>query len=106
MRYSYLFVAFNNNTSAPVGMLTLVPHYQPMGYFGAIEDVVTAPEVQGNGIGTLLLNEVVREARELRMEALKLTSNPTRTAARRWYEKMGFQYISETGKFTMNLKTS
>ncbi|MBA2247641.1 MAG: GNAT family N-acetyltransferase [Chloroflexia bacterium] len=45
---------------------------------------------RGNGLGTLLIEWCIREARARECGMVQLTSNASRTSARRFYERLGF----------------
>jgi ribosomal protein S18 acetylase RimI-like enzyme len=72
-----------------VGMLTLVLFRIPTGVRGIIEDVVVDEASRGRGIAEALTREAL--ARSKAGGARTLTSRPSREAANRLYEKLGFQ---------------
>jgi ribosomal protein S18 acetylase RimI-like enzyme len=74
-----------------VGMLTLVIYPLPTGVRARIEDVVVDEQARGQGIGAALTREAVRLAGLGSARTVDLTSRPSRTAANRLYERMGFQ---------------
>lgn len=53
------------------------------------------PKSRGKGIGTRLVTECVRRAREAGIPAIYLYTGPFMTAARRLYEKLGFSRVPE-----------
>ena len=73
-----------------VGMLTLVVFRIPTGLRAWIEDVVVDETVRGRGVGEALSQEAVRRAVELGARTVELTSRPSRAAANRLYERLGF----------------
>jgi ribosomal protein S18 acetylase RimI-like enzyme len=73
------------------GMLTLVMFRIPTGLRAIIEDVVTDDAARGQGIGTALTNEAIRIAQAAGVRTIDLTSRPSRVAAGRLYEKLGFE---------------
>jgi ribosomal protein S18 acetylase RimI-like enzyme len=81
-----------------VGALTLVVFRIPTGVRGWIEDVVVDSSARGRGVGELLTREAMRLACEKGAQTIDLTSRPSREAARRLYEKMGF-VVRDTGVF-------
>jgi ribosomal protein S18 acetylase RimI-like enzyme len=70
----------------------------PTGVRGWIEDVVVDSSMRGRGVGELLTREAMRLAFERGAETIDLTSRPSREAARRLYEKMGF-VVRDTSVF-------
>lgn len=74
-----------------VGALTLVMFPIPTGLRAWIEDVVVDETARGQGIGAALTVEAVRLARADGARTIDLTSRPSRQAANRLYERLGFQ---------------
>lgn len=72
------------------GMLTLVVFRIPTGLRAIIEDVVTDDAARGQGVGTALTTEAIKIARAAGVRTIDLTSRPSRVAAGRLYEKLGF----------------
>ena len=81
-----------------VGMLTLVTFPIPTGLRAWIEDVVVDESARGQGVGAALTQEAVRQARTLGARTVDLTSRPTRQAANRLYERLGFE-LRETNAY-------
>ena len=76
---------------AILGTLTLVTFPIPTGLRAWIEDVVVDEAARGRGVGASLTQEAVRIAREAGARSVDLTSRPSRAAANRLYERLGFQ---------------
>jgi ribosomal protein S18 acetylase RimI-like enzyme len=74
-----------------VGALTLVMFPIPTGWRAWIEDVVVDETARGKGVGAALTQEAVRLARADGARTVDLTSRPSREAANRLYERLGFQ---------------
>lgn len=74
-----------------VGMATLASFPLPTGWRGHVDDVVVDDAQRGKGIARKLLEELIRLARERGLRTLDLTSRPSRTAAIRLYESVGFE---------------
>ncbi|EST37063.1 hypothetical protein N566_14980 [Streptomycetaceae bacterium MP113-05] len=74
-----------------VGMLTLIMYPLPSGLRGRIEDVVVDDAARGHGVGAALTKEALRLAGEAGARTVDLTSRPSRQAANRLYERLGFQ---------------
>jgi ribosomal protein S18 acetylase RimI-like enzyme len=73
-----------------VGMLTLVVFRIPTGVRAWIEDVVVDKTMRGRGVGEALSQEAVRLAVGLGARTVELTSRPSREAANRLYQRLGF----------------
>lgn len=56
-----------------------------------VEDVVVDEEYRGIGLGRLLLNHLISEARAMGVKSLNLTSRPERASANRLYRSLGFE---------------
>lgn len=74
-----------------VGTLTLVVFPIPSGLRARIEDVVVDESARGQGAGAALTDEALRLARLAGARTVDLTSRPSRGAANRLYERLGFQ---------------
>jgi ribosomal protein S18 acetylase RimI-like enzyme len=74
-----------------VGTLTLVMLTIPTGLRAWIEDVVVDEAARGHGVGAALTLEAVRLARSAGARTVDLTSRPSREAANRLYERLGFE---------------
>ena len=74
-----------------MGALTLVMFPIPTGLRAWIEDVVVDEAARGQGVGAALTREAVRLARADGAGTVDLTSRPSREAANRLYERLGFQ---------------
>ena len=73
-----------------VGTLTLVLFPIPSGLRAWVEDVVVDSSARGNGVGAALTTHALGLARAAGARAVDLTSRPSRMAARRLYEGLGF----------------
>ncbi|MFC4497432.1 GNAT family N-acetyltransferase [Streptomyces ovatisporus] len=74
-----------------VGMLTLIMFPLPSGLRSRIEDVVVDDAARGHGVGAELTREALRLAEAAGARTVDLTSHPSRQAANRLYERLGFQ---------------
>ena len=72
------------------GMLTLAVFPIPTGVRAWIEDVVVDEQVRGGGVGRMLVQRGIDLAFELGARTVDLTSRPSREAANRLYQRMGF----------------
>jgi len=73
-----------------VGTLTLVMFPIPTGLRAWIEDVVVDESARGYGVGAALTQAAVRFVRADGARTVDLTSRPSREAANRLYERLGF----------------
>jgi ribosomal protein S18 acetylase RimI-like enzyme len=73
-----------------VGSLTLVLYRIPTGVKAWIEDVVVDEAARGHGIGELLNRAALDEASRRGVKGVSLTSRPSREAANRLYQRIGF----------------
>jgi ribosomal protein S18 acetylase RimI-like enzyme len=73
-----------------VGTLTLVVFRVPTGMRAWIEDVVVDASMRGRGLGERLTREALRRARDRGASGVELTSRPSRDAANRLYQRLGF----------------
>ena len=73
-----------------VGSLTLATFRIPTGVRAWIEDVVVDESARGHGVGEALNRAALDRARELGAITVELTSRPSREAANRLYQRMGF----------------
>jgi ribosomal protein S18 acetylase RimI-like enzyme len=76
---------------AIVGSLTLAFYRIPTGLKAWIEDVVVDDAARGHGVGRLLNEAAVAEARRRGAKNVSLTSRPSREAANRLYQRIGFR---------------
>jgi ribosomal protein S18 acetylase RimI-like enzyme len=83
-----------------VGMLTLVTFPIPTGLRAWIEDVVVDESARGQGVGAALSRKAVRLARAAGARTIDLTSRPSREAANRLYQRLGFQ-LRDTSVYRM-----
>jgi ribosomal protein S18 acetylase RimI-like enzyme len=74
-----------------VGSLTLAFYRIPTGLKAWIEDVVVDDAVRGRGVGELLNRSALAEARARGAKDVSLTSRPSREAANRLYQRIGFE---------------
>ena len=84
-----LFVA--RSAGEIVGSLTLAMFRIPTGMRAIIEDVVTDESARGRGVGTALTTAALRRAADEGCRSVDLTSRPSREAANRLYQQLGFK---------------
>jgi ribosomal protein S18 acetylase RimI-like enzyme len=73
-----------------LGSMTLVTFPIPTGWRGWIEDVVVDEAARGKGVGEKLNLRALEIARERGVKTVDLTSRPSRVAANKLYQKIGF----------------
>ena len=76
---------------AIVGSLTLAFYRIPTGLKSWIEDVVVDGAARGHGVGNALNLAALDEARRRGAKDVSLTSRPSREAAHRLYQRIGFE---------------
>ena len=74
-----------------VGSLTLVIFHIPTGIRAWIEDVVVDADARGKGVGEALNVFALAEAKRQGATTVDLTSRPSREAANRLYQRIGFE---------------
>lgn len=74
-----------------LGSLTLVVFAIPTAIRAWIEDVVVDDAARGRGVGKALNNEALSLARRAGATTVDLTSRPSREAANRLYQRLGFE---------------
>jgi ribosomal protein S18 acetylase RimI-like enzyme len=88
-RSTVLFVA--RDEGEIVGSLSLVLFRIPTGLRAWIEDVVVDEVARGKGVGELLNRAAIDHAGKAGAKTVDLTSRPSREAANRLYQRLGFQ---------------
>lgn len=88
-RSTVLFVA--RERGEIIGSLTLVLFRIPTGLRAWIEDVVVDEAARGKGVGELLNRAAIEHAARAGAKTVDLTSRPSREAANRLYQRIGFQ---------------
>lgn len=86
---SHLLLARDENGRI-VGSMTLVVFRIPTGVRAWIEDVVVDGDARGQGVGEKLNLRALDIARSLGAKTVDLTSRPSREAANRLYQRIGF----------------
>ncbi|WP_330476449.1 GNAT family N-acetyltransferase [Terrabacter sp. C0L_2] len=87
----HLVVAERDGTVVGTLQLSVVPGLSRRGATRTIiEGVRVARDERGSGLGTALVTWAVEESRRLGGTLVQLTSDASRTDARRFYERLGF----------------
>ena len=87
---THLLVARDDDGTI-VGSLTLVLFRIPTAMRAWIEDVVVDDAARGNGVGDALNRRALVIAEEHGAKTVDLTSRPSREAANRLYQRIGFE---------------
>lgn len=87
-----------------IGSLTLAFYRIPTGLKAWIEDVVVDEAGRGRGVGRLLSEAALVEARRRGSKDVSLTSRPSREAANRLYQRLGFE-ARETNLYRFRFET-
>ncbi|MFM8870416.1 MAG: GNAT family N-acetyltransferase, partial [Actinomycetota bacterium] len=74
-----------------VGSLTLAMFRIPTGIRAWIEDVVVDSSARGHGVGEALNTAALEHAKKHGAITVDLTSRPSREAANRLYQRIGFK---------------
>jgi ribosomal protein S18 acetylase RimI-like enzyme len=98
---SRLLVA-RDDTGTIVGSLTLVLFRIPTAIRAWIEDVVVDESARGRGVGEALNREALRVAADAGARTVDLTSRPSREAANRLYQRLGFK-LRDTNVYRIEL---
>ncbi len=93
-----LFLARDGDGGRIVGTLTLAVFRIPTGVRAWIEDVIVSEEVRGRRCGEALTQAALDAAARAGARTVELTSRPSRQAANRLYQRMGFQ-LRETNVY-------
>lgn len=88
-----------------VGSLTLVMFRIPTGMRAWIEDVVVDEAGRGQGVGAALNQHALDLARREGCRTVDLTSRPSRDAANRLYQRLGF-VVRDTNVYRFDLGSS
>lgn len=73
-----------------VGSMTLAVFRIPTGVRAWVEDVVVDGDARGRGVGEALNRRAIEIARSRGAKTVDLTSRPSREAANRLYQRIGF----------------
>jgi len=90
-RQASLLIAEHNETSEIAGFLVVRHFINLRKTVGSVEDFVVDPAYRRLGIGRLLMQFAEYSLRQRGCESIEITSQPTREAAHRLYESLGYQ---------------
>ena len=74
-----------------VGITTVVIFRAATGVRAFIDDVVVMPTYRGQRLGDALVRAAIQHAASLGVQKIDLTSRPSREAANRLYQRLGFE---------------
>lgn len=99
-REAELWVAVDEETGDVLGTVTLCPSGSPWREIGTDDEaefrmLAVDPAAQGRGVGSALMDLVVRRAQEDGRSAIVLSSLEEMAAAHRVYERQGFTRVPE-----------
>lgn len=66
---------------------------------GGITNIAVLPEYRRQGVGSMLIKEMIKTARSLRLVLLTLEVRKSNVAAQRLYKKYGFDIIGERKRY-------
>ena len=95
------FVARDDSGSI-IGVSTLAIFPIPTAMRAWIEDVIVDESARGQGVGEALTRAMIDASRDRECATVDLTSRPTREAANRLYQRMGFE-LRETNTYRYTL---
>ncbi|MGK2957212.1 MAG: GNAT family N-acetyltransferase [Acidimicrobiales bacterium] len=97
-----LLLIARDDTNTIVGSLTLALFRIPTGLRAWIEDVVVDESARGQGVGEALTQAALEQAQAHGARNVDLTSRPSREAANRLYQRLGFkQRETNVYRFTL-----
>jgi ribosomal protein S18 acetylase RimI-like enzyme len=80
-------VAYENDKI--IGMITLIETSLFTAKLGLVDEVVVAEAFQGKGVASKIMEEIIKIAREKKMDLLKVDTN-IKNPSNRLYQKFGF----------------
>ena len=102
-QHCMLLVARDKNSI--IGMLSLCHSVTPTGSKWWIEDVVVDESTRGRGVGKSLVSAAIKYVRTNGGGQIELTSRPSRVAANKLYQSIGFEK-KETNVYVMTIKNA
>ena len=99
-----VLIASDGAGSDVLGALTLVVFRIPTGVRAWIEDVVVDDSARGRSVGEALNQFAIELARSKGAKTVDLTSRPSRAAANRLYQRLGF-VARETNVYRYSLES-
>lgn len=87
----FLFIAKHKHSGNIVGMAMVMIYRIPYTKKAYIDDVVVDKNYRNMGIATLLMEQLITVAKQLKVAYIMLTAHVERTAGNQLYQKFGFQ---------------
>ena len=92
----------HDTDQTPVGMLSVGIYRTPSGKKAWIEDVTIDEQYRGSGYGQKIVEHAINHIRDSDVDVISLTSNASRVAANKLYQKLRFE-IYPTNVYRMRL---
>ncbi|MBK1896782.1 GNAT family N-acetyltransferase [Chryseobacterium paridis] len=90
-----------NEDGKIVGMLVFNVINSPFKKYAILEDMLLDESVRGQSLGSKLLNEVIQESKNWNISFIMLESGVNNHGAHHFFNKYGFQKVSETYILTL-----
>lgn len=101
--YIYVLTDTDQPIAPIIGMASIYFLNTLTGLKTFVEDVVVDKNYRGRGLSKLLMNSLIKLARQKRAKYIELTSNPRRLAANALYRSLGFQLLASAIEKGSNL---
>ena len=98
-----LIARYPDDHSGIAGILNLTIYRVPTGIRSIVEDVIVDEKMRRRGIAEALIRHAIELARQGGASTLALTSNPSREAANKLYQSVGFEK-RETNSYLYKIK--
>lgn len=98
-----LIARYPDENSEIAGILTLTVYRVPTGVRSIVEDVIVDEKMRRHGIAEVLMRHAIDLAGQAGASVLALSSNPTREAANKLYQSLGFEK-RETNSYIYKIK--
>lgn len=98
---TYVFVARVDD--AIVGMALLLVHTTLAGQSGYVDEVAVDERSRGHRVGAALMHALLEQASRFQLDVVTLTSRPSRVAANKLYQSVGFT-LKETNCYRFDVK--
>ena len=98
-----LIARYPDENSGIAGILNLTVYRVPTGIRSIVEDVIVDEKMRRRGIAEALMRRAIDLAGQAGASVLALSSNPTREAANKLYQSLGFEK-RETNSYLYKIK--